>query len=669
MKHTRVTAASSTPVLSRRTVLSLLAGITAGLGGALPAQGADLVFIEHTISVNAGRATSVFAADLDGDQDIDVIGGSLDVEWLAWYENNGDSPLTFTVHEIAPTLTFSTFSVFAKDVDGDGKTDILAAHAAGDHVAWYENDCGSPPDFANLDNRHLILPPQNGPHSVFAADVNGDGHMDILSAHQAAIPSYEKIAWFENDGMSPPSFTEHALWEENSGGSAEDVFGVDLDGDGDIDVLAAFGTSTNKIRWWENDGMLNPTWIEREIETTGTRPVSVFAAYINDDMLIDFVSASHTNDQIAWFENNGDSPLTFTEHVIDNITVEGASSVFAKDVDLDGDTDILFASSLDNRIGWAENNGDSPLTFTEHVLPFTIVNAESVFAEDVDDDGDIDFLAAAFGFGQTGKITWYENVCNNNGVVEFNEECDGGIGCTQCACDTGYVPRVPPALDCMNLVPPKRAPSPHDILKNRYISVDPSPGGINPDAHHIRVMVDSSQVIGQTGNGPWWANDPVSGNPPSPATCISVVTTAKPAMVPNWSKCDEVHLTGCPIIPTTTYAIAAESEGSLSEDELLDTQAKPGVNWHGDCVGSFSGPPNNEWSAPNGVVNADDIVAAIRTFQDPDGLLATHLSVTDVHPNLPPLHPNRTVNFNDVLVIVDGFEGEEYPGPDLTECP
>ena len=45
----------------------------------------------------------------------------------------------------------------------------------------------------------------NGAYSVHAADVDGDGDMDVLSA------SYEdgKIAWYENDGSE--SFTEHAI--------------------------------------------------------------------------------------------------------------------------------------------------------------------------------------------------------------------------------------------------------------------------------------------------------------------------------------------------------------------------------------------------------------------------------------------------------------------------
>ncbi|MCH8148099.1 MAG: hypothetical protein IH987_08935 [Planctomycetes bacterium] len=231
--------------------------------------------------------------------------------------------------------------------------------------------------------------------------------------------------------------------------------------------------------------------------------------------------------------------------------------------------------------------------------------------------------------------------------------------------------------------PPLTAPPPHDIRKNRYISIDPRGAGqTNPSSLHIRVSIDSTQVNGLIGTGPWWATAPVNGAGLSPATCISVVTTTKPAVEPDWSGCPTLHLTGCPIVPTTTYAIAVEAASVLSADALFDTQAKPGSKWLGDAVGNFTGPagnPPNVWTSPNGTVNIDDAVAAIKTLNDPTALNATHLSVTDIHPVLNGVQMNLQVNINDVLVIIFGFQGKTYGEvaspfpddeiPDLTQCP
>jgi len=81
-------------------------------------------------------------------------------------------------------------------------------------------------------------------------------------------------------------------------------------------------------------------------------------------------------------------------------------------------------------------------------------------------------------------------------------------------------------------------------------------------------------------------------------------------------------------------------------------------------------------------VAIDDAVAAIKTYQDP-ALIgpgsgtppcnATHVSVTDVHPAGFPLQPwgtpNQQVDINDVFAITLGFQGLEFPGPDLGSCP
>ena len=58
---------------------------------------------------------------------------------------------------------------------------------------------------------------------------------------------------------------------------------------------------------------------------------------------------------------------TFTEHAI-STSADGASSVYAADVDADGDLDVLSASYGDDKIAWYENDGIE--SFTEHAIPF-----------------------------------------------------------------------------------------------------------------------------------------------------------------------------------------------------------------------------------------------------------------------------------------------------------
>ncbi len=63
-------------------------------------------------------------------------------------------------------------------------------------------------------------------------------------------------------------------------------------------------------------------------------------------------------------------------------------------------------------------------------------------------------------------------------------------------------------------------------------------------------------------------------------------------------------------------------------------------------------------------------MAAIKTFQNINASNATHVSVTDMVPNLTPgPQINLIVNIADVFSIILGFQGQEYPGADLAQCP
>ena len=78
-----------------------------------------------------------------------------------------------------------------------------------------------------------LLPPLITRGAVYAADIDNDGDMDVLSASI----NDSKIAWYENDGAADPSFTARTITTSADG--ARSVYAADMDNDGDIDVLSA----------------------------------------------------------------------------------------------------------------------------------------------------------------------------------------------------------------------------------------------------------------------------------------------------------------------------------------------------------------------------------------------------------------------------------------------
>ncbi|MEW8008351.1 MAG: VCBS repeat-containing protein, partial [Candidatus Thiodiazotropha endolucinida] len=165
-----------------------------------------------------------------------------------------------------------------------------------------------------------------------------------------------------------------------------------------MDVLSASITD-DKIAWYENDG--NENFTAHTITLSADIAASVAAADVDDDGDIDVLSASVGDDRVVWYENDGNE--NFTTRTITSSAV-GASFVTTVDLDEDGDLDVLSTSTFDNRVAWYENDGNE--NFTTHTVTTSATEARQVIAADVDGDGDLDLLSAS---RSSDKLAWYEN--------------------------------------------------------------------------------------------------------------------------------------------------------------------------------------------------------------------------------------------------------------------
>ena len=346
------------------------------------------------IATSAALAYGVFAADMDGDGDMDILSASNADNTIAWYENNGDANPTWTANDIA-TDAAGANSVFAADMDGDGDMDIVSSSANDNTIAWYENDGNANPTWAAAD----IATSANSARSVFVADMDGDGDMDIVSA------SYNDntIAWYENNGNANPTWTATDI--ATSAAGALSVYAADMDGDGDMDIVSA-SMLDNTIAWYENNGDANPTWAAADIATDAAGASGVYAADMDGDGDMDIVSADFSDNTIAWYENNGDANPTWTAADI-STSAAGARDVHVADMDGDGDMDIVSADFGDNTIAWYENNGDANPTWTAADISTSAAGARDVHVADMDGDGDMDIVSADSG---DNTIAWYESV-------------------------------------------------------------------------------------------------------------------------------------------------------------------------------------------------------------------------------------------------------------------
>jgi len=77
---------------------------------------------------------------VDGDGDLDVLGAAVDADDITWWENTAGDGTAWTEHIVDGTFD-GAYSVYAADVDGDGDLDVLGAAQGDDDIAWWESDC------------------------------------------------------------------------------------------------------------------------------------------------------------------------------------------------------------------------------------------------------------------------------------------------------------------------------------------------------------------------------------------------------------------------------------------------------------------------------------------------------------------------------------------------
>ena len=350
----------------------------------------------QSITTRMRDAQFVYVADINNDDDFDVLSVSFDDDYIAWYENDGNGD--FGSRQVINAGTADPLSVHAADMDNDGDFDVLSSSSADDRIAWYENDGNG-----NFGPQQVIAIAERNPQYVYATDLDNDGDLDVLSASYYT----NQVAWYENDGNGNFGPLQIITTEVNV---AESAYASDLDNDGDNDVLSA-SVSDDKIAWYENDGNGNfgPQQI---ISTDADGAEFVYASDLDNDGDFDVLSSSRVDNKIAWYENDGNGNFG-PQQVINSMSYQD-NSIHTIDLDNDNDLDVLVSMRGNNSTVWHENDGNGD--FGPAQIISTSFSPRSAYATDMDNDGDFDVLLAlrSINSSLSDYVAWHENDGNGN---------------------------------------------------------------------------------------------------------------------------------------------------------------------------------------------------------------------------------------------------------------
>jgi hypothetical protein len=337
------------------------------------------------------------------------------------------------------------------DINGDGYLDIVAACELA-HLIYFQNPGA---DIRTRRWERIIPPVANNRGSfirVFLADLDRDGKLDVVSPNKGAqgprvTQAPTAISWFKIVGppLEGKSWVENELtkvrWPINSQT-------VDLDKDGDVDVIGGSVAET-RIIWFENTGRSGEgLFRERPLRISGTsltgeeRPANrrndadALVSGFNMDFvdlsgdgrldIVTFEFARLVGRSVVWLEQPPSPDGTWHLHEIGDYAPDEVVGLVSADINGDGLVDVmtggysggardadtdLSPNVVAGRLAWFQNPGDAKKQWVRHDISRRRRGMFDQFIpRDMDGDGDVDFLSTRGNSSIYDGVLWLEQV-------------------------------------------------------------------------------------------------------------------------------------------------------------------------------------------------------------------------------------------------------------------
>lgn len=379
-----------------------LNGSFTGNGGALTNLQLSSAVSPGTISLQSvpayftetsypGLPNSVTVADVNGDGKMDLIYADIGYNTLDVLTNNGSGSfgLYATINEDdGLTDTFVTTA----DIDGDGRVDLIALDTGISVVTVFTNNGSGFGEYGGRSYSTTRSEPQwgYGPASVAAADVDGDGLLDLITANENGT-----VTVLKNYGDSLGFDDSQTYWGVGYavGADPQSILAMDINGDGLPDLITAnYGDNTLTILTNNGSGYLLFSATEFGSNATihvGAGPKCVVAADVNNDGFMDLITANYGDNTLTILTNNGNG--SFGSYATINVG-SGPVSVTAADVNGDGHVDLACVNYNGNTLTVLTNNGSG--TFQLCATLQTGLNPTAITSADFNGDGNSDLASA-----------------------------------------------------------------------------------------------------------------------------------------------------------------------------------------------------------------------------------------------------------------------------------
>lgn len=323
-------------------------------------------FADPTYPVPPGT-DQIIAADMNGDGFIDIVsesGSSGDNISVQLGNGSGGFDVGTTYEIVDPV------SLTAADVDHDGQLDIVVAQASNQITVMLGNGDGTL-------RTHLQIDVGMNPQRVVAMDFDHDGFTDLATTNR----DDNTVSTLFGDGSGGFG----GLQTYTVGQSPASLVATDINQDFAIDLVVGHVGGDQGVSVLLNDG--NGSFQGSLFVETGIKSKNVIAGEFTGDGIQDIIVGDA---DLQVLRGRGDGTFFAPE------TIETGSSpsefeffrVESLDVDLDGDSDLIFADTREEQIHVITNDGNGNFTLAAS----TSANGRSLTKADVNSDGFVDLV-------------------------------------------------------------------------------------------------------------------------------------------------------------------------------------------------------------------------------------------------------------------------------------
>jgi hypothetical protein len=331
-------------------------GIWLGNGG----SGGSMVWSAAKSPVASGSYDSAFCADINGDDQLDLVGGS-SKGLYAWLGSHTGSTLSWTSASEGLPVSNEFTGVTLGDINKDGRLDIVAGSYSSQGISVYLCSSTGAISWSEGD-KDTNLKSSGNTFGNYLIDLNHDSNLDLVSSLRGGFKVYlgngnsgARETWWKDVSKNLPTSGDYF---------AIDV--KDINADDKLDICTDF-------QIWSNSGsMTNPdsySWEKLDFGAKLDEPVGIAVGDLNNDDNLDIVGCGWGSGVVAYTLTLGSDPHGPSYHFIKGkiTALKDGSPIIGASVTTDkGDYTTTTDNSGSYELNVTDDTYQLTVTFTDY---------------------------------------------------------------------------------------------------------------------------------------------------------------------------------------------------------------------------------------------------------------------------------------------------------------